>query len=61
MWGRVTPGLAGAILDAPGGKLLLPLNRAQVEVMGAEALTLKHLIGRAIGRVQALLASSASA
>lgn len=60
MLGEVTPGIACAILGAPGRKLLLPLNRAQVEVVGAEALTLEHLIGRTVGRVQALLKSSPS-
>jgi hypothetical protein len=57
MLGEVTPGIARAILGAPGRKILLPLNRAQVEVVGAEALTLESLIRRTVGRVQALLKS----
>lgn len=59
MLGEVTPGIAYAILGAPGRKLLLPLNRARVEVVGAEALTLENLIGRTMRRVQVLLQSSA--
>jgi hypothetical protein len=59
MLGEVTPGIAHAILGAPGRKLLLPLNRAQVEVVGAEALTLENLIGHTMRRVQMLLKSSA--
>jgi len=59
MLGEVTPGIAYAILGAPGRKLLLPLNRARVEVVGAEALTLESLIGRTMRRVQVLLQSSA--
>ena len=55
MLGEVTPGIAHAILGAPGRKLLLPLNRAHVEVVGAEALTLESLIDRAVRRVEELL------
>ena len=61
MLGEVTPGIAHAILGAPGRKLLLPLNRAHVEVVGAEALTLESLIDRAVRRVEELLRSSAPA
>ncbi len=57
MLGEVTPGIARAILGAPGRKLLLPVNRARVEVVGAEALTLDHLIGQTVRRVQALLSA----
>lgn len=57
MLGEVTPGIAGAILSAPGKKLLLPINRAHVEIVGAEALTLEHLISRTVQRVQVLLSS----
>jgi hypothetical protein len=59
MLGEVTPGIAYAILGASGRKLLLPLNRARVEVVGAEALTLESLIGHTMRRVQVLLQSSA--
>lgn len=59
MFGEVTPGIARAILDAPGRKLLLPVNRAQVEVVGAETLTLDDLIDRTVRRVQELQRSSA--
>jgi len=60
MLGEVTPGIARAILGAPGRKLLLPLNRAQVEVVGAETLTLENLIGCTMRRVRVLLKSSVS-
>jgi hypothetical protein len=39
MLGEMTAGIAGSILDASGRQLLLPLNRAQMEIMGAEALS----------------------
>ena len=57
MFGEVTPAIAGAILSAPGRKLLLPVNRAQVEIVGAEAFTLEHLIRHTVQRVQVLLSS----
>lgn len=60
MLGEVTPGIARAILDAPGRKLLLPLNRLRVEVVGTESQTLESLIGQAMRRVRALLTSPAS-
>jgi hypothetical protein len=58
MLGEVTPGIADAILKAPGRKLLLPINRAKVEVVGAEALTLESLIVRTIHRVQVIAQES---
>ncbi len=61
MLGEVTPGIAHAILGAPGRKLLLPLNRAHVEVVGSEALTLESLIGCTMRRVQVLLKSASPA
>jgi uncharacterized protein DUF3842 len=54
MLGEVTPGIAEAILNAPGRKLLLPINRAKVEVVGSEALTLESLIARTISRVHVI-------
>jgi hypothetical protein len=57
MLGEVTPDMARAILDAPGRKLLLPLNRVRVEIVGTESETLEGLIGQAIHRVRALLTS----
>jgi hypothetical protein len=59
MLGEITMEIAEAILQAPGRKLLLPLNRAKLEVIGSEARTLEHLIGQTVQRVQALLRQSA--
>lgn len=59
MLGEVTPGIANAILQAPGRKLLLPLNRARVEVVGVELYALEPLIDQAIQRVQSALRSDA--
>ena len=38
MLGEVTPEIVHAILGARATKVLLPLNRARVEIVGAEAL-----------------------
>lgn len=55
MLGEVTPGMADAILRAPGRKLLLPINRAKVEVMGVESQTLESLIQHTLQRIHTLL------
>jgi hypothetical protein len=60
MLGEVTPGIASAILNAPGRKLLLPVNRMRIEVVGAEAFTLESVIEHTLRRVQMLLKSPAS-
>jgi uncharacterized protein YbjT (DUF2867 family) len=39
--GEVTPEIVHAILGARATKVLLPLNRARVEIVGAEACTLE--------------------
>lgn len=54
MLGEVTPRIADAILRAPGRKLLLPINRANVEVMGVESRTLESLILHTLQRVHTL-------
>ncbi|MGH7164038.1 MAG: DUF3842 family protein [Nitrospiraceae bacterium] len=58
MLGEITPGIAGAVLQAPGRKLLLPLNRVRVEVVGTQSHTLELLIDHAIRRVQSTLRSA---
>ncbi len=58
MLGEITSALASAVLEAPGRKLLLPLNQRHVEVVGAEGGTLDVLIHHAIKRVHFVLKSS---
>ena len=55
--GEVTPEVAMAVLQAHGRKILLPINRHRVEVVGADAPTLGPLIEQTVRRVQALLTS----
>jgi hypothetical protein len=56
--GEVTPQLAAAILQSRGLKLLLPLNRRRVEVIGVDSPALEPLIDQAIRRVQMLIGFS---
>ncbi|MDF0645405.1 MAG: DUF3842 family protein [Nitrospira sp.] len=53
--GDVTPAVVRAILGARAKKVLLPVNQAQVEVVGTEEHKLEHLIARSLRRVQFLV------
>ena len=57
MLGEVTPEIVHAILGARATKVLLPLNRARVEIVGAEACTLEILITESLSRVRSLVSS----
>ena len=57
--GEVTPELATAILQTRARKLLLPLNRVGVEVIGANSPTLDPLIEQTVQRVESILGSTA--
>ena len=57
MLGEVTPEIVHAILGARATKVLLPLNRARVEIVGAEACTLETLITQSLSRVHTLVSS----
>jgi NAD(P)-dependent dehydrogenase (short-subunit alcohol dehydrogenase family) len=57
--GEVTPTLATAILHARARKLLIPLNRVGVEVIGANAPPLDPLIDQTVQRVESILGSPA--
>ena len=55
MLGEVTPEIVHAILGARATKVLLPLNRARVEIVGAGADTLEALITQSLSRVRSLV------
>ncbi|MDM8550931.1 DUF3842 family protein [Desulfobacterales bacterium HSG2] len=44
MMGEVTPKIAEAVADSPAKKLLIPLSRENVEIVGLSAIPLPHLI-----------------
>ena len=57
MLGEVTPEIVRAILGARATKVLLPLNRARVEIVGAGTHTLEALIKQSLSRVRSLVNS----
>ena len=57
MLGEVTPEIVQAILGARATKVLLPLNRARVEIVGAGGCTLDALIRQSLSRVRFLVDS----
>ncbi len=57
MLGEVTPEIVHAILGARATKVLLPLNRARVEIVGAGPCTLEVLITQSLSRVRSLVSS----
>jgi hypothetical protein len=56
--GEMPPAAVRAIVGARAKKVLLPVNRAQIEVVGTEEYKLEHLIVRSIHRVQLLLSEN---
>jgi hypothetical protein len=57
MLGEVTPEIVHAILGARATKVLLPLNRVRLEIVGVEACTLEALITESLSRVRSLVSS----
>ncbi|MDN5941636.1 MAG: DUF3842 family protein [Nitrospira sp.] len=55
MLGEVTPEIVNAILGARAMKVLLPLNRARVEIVGAGGGTLDAQIAQSLSRVRLLI------
>ena len=60
MLGEVTPEIVHAILGARATKVLLPLNRARVEIVGAEDCTLEALITQSPSRVRSMVSTVGS-
>ena len=58
MLGEVTPEIVHAILGARATKVLLPINRARVEIVGAGTGTLDALIAQSLSRVRSLISEA---
>ena len=58
MLGEVTPAIAEAILNAKAKKVLLPVNRTHMEIVGSEDHTLEALIARSLSRVTRFVSAS---
>ncbi|WP_368293624.1 DUF3842 family protein [Dehalobacter sp. TBBPA1] len=55
MLGELTPLMAKAIAESPARKILLPLNRCNIDIVGADkSQPLPHLIDSAIQNIKAL-------
>lgn len=52
MLGEVTPEISKAILEAKAKKVLLPLNRVRIEIVGSEGRTMNTLIDECLSRVR---------
>jgi hypothetical protein len=52
MLGEVTPEVVKTILEAKAKKVLLPLNRVRVEIVGTEGRTMDTLIDECLSRVR---------
>jgi len=55
MLGEYTPAMAAAVAASPAKKVLLHLNRANVEVVGVTDEPLPHLVDQLVERVRSLV------
>jgi len=55
MMGEITPAIAEAIANAPGRKLLIPINQPHFEIIGVEWKPLAQHIDEAIEKLRHLL------
>lgn len=61
MLGEVTPEVVKTILEAKAKKVLLPLNRARVEIVGTEGRTMDMLIAEGLSRVRVAIQATCHA
>lgn len=55
MLGEVTPHMARAVGDSPAKKLLIPLNRCNIEVVGVASGALPHFVDSALNMIKNIL------
>lgn len=55
MCGELSPRMARAIAESPARKILIPLNRCGIFVMGTTGKPLLHYIDEAVGMLRDLL------
>lgn len=56
MLGELTPKMAEAIASSPARKILLPLSRSGIDIVGLKSEPLPHLIEELVKRVKEVLA-----
>ncbi|MEW6276332.1 MAG: DUF3842 family protein [Bacillota bacterium] len=54
MLGELTAGMAAALAASPAKKMLLPLTRSGIEIIGLRSEPLPHLIGELVQRIKEL-------
>ena len=55
MMGEVTPAMAAAVSASPAEKILIPLTKEPVHVVGVSAEPLPHLVKRAVERIREVM------
>ncbi len=56
MLGEVTPSMSRAIAESPARKLLIPLNRCDIEIVGLDKeLSIPDIIAKAVGIMKLML------
>ena len=48
LWGEITPAMAAAVSESPAPKILIPVNRCSVTVVGVEQLPLGDYVKLAV-------------
>jgi hypothetical protein len=61
MLGEVTPEVSKTILEAKAKKVLLPLNRVHIEIVGTEGRTMDVLIDECLSRVRIAVGATGQA
>jgi len=57
MMGELTPSIARAISESPARKILIPLNRCNIEIAGIGNESLPQLIDKAVALVKSVIAN----
>lgn len=52
MLGELTPEMANAIAASPAGKMLIPIHRSNIEVIGVQSEPLPHLVEAMLDRIK---------
>lgn len=55
LWGEITPAMAAAVSESAAQKLLIPVNRCSVTVVGVQELTLSEYVTLAAKKAQEIL------
>lgn len=55
MLGELTPAMARAIAESPAKKVLIPLNRCQIYVMGVNSKPLPHYVEDTVRMIQSMM------